>query len=375
MPWKKTGVGLLFKPPRNMIAAKLYRWSVDRLNGRFISGWCYHRLFKSRQVTITIAADDIVVGHCTNSSYRPDLVEKKLHSSGVCGFDFSFPVDFDPRNHQRLLLYVDQYESPLERIDCKTIEILRPRLSTPVCFMHIPKTAGSSFNAFARTCFSKDEFATHIERLDIDQRSRAARRARYLSGHLPLYELTELVEPLGHSCFAIIREPYAQLHSHLNYLRGVLPGSQVEHHYSFQHNETVKALSSLLNRIDFADLDQIAGFVDGLRDYQLDFFDNMQTRYFLDYRPDRVGQGDFEQACTNLRRFVSVGLTEHYDRFRDEFCRYIGVEADRQTLQSNRSRQYRLFDLAAPAVREVLRPLVQYDCRLYEFVERKFWHR
>jgi hypothetical protein len=369
------GAGLLLNSPRKMIAAKLYRWSVDRLNGRFISGWCYHRLFKSRPVSIAIAADETVVGYCTNSGYRPDLVEKKLHSSGLCGFDFDFPADFDPGDHQRLLLFVDNHASPLVSIDCRTIEIRRPRLSNPVCFMHIPKTAGSSFNAFARTCFSADHFITHIERLDIDRRRQAARRAGYLSGHLPLYELTELIEPFGYSCFAIIREPYSHFHSHLNYVCGVAPASLIEHHYGYQHNETVKALSSRLNLIDFTDLDQVSSFVHGLRDYQLDFFDNMQTRYFLDYRPDRVGQEDFEQACANILRFTSVGLTESYDRFKNEFCRFIGVETDKQTLRSNRAKEYRLFDPAVQPIREALRPLVHYDLKLYEFVAGQFWGR
>ncbi len=358
-----------------MIAEKLYRWSVDRLNGRFISGWCYHRLFKDRPVSITISVDGTVVGRCTSDGYRPDLVEKGLHSSGICGFDCSFPADFDPGNYQRLMLYADDYASPLTSIDCNTIEILRPRLSSPICFMHIPKTAGSSFNAFARRCFSADRFKTHIERVDIDRRCQAALRARYLSGHLRLYELTELIERHGYICFAIMREPYSHLHSHINYVRGVAPGSLIEHHYAFQHNETIKALSIRLNRINFADLAQITGFVHGLRDYQLDFFDNMQTRYFLDYRPDRVGQDDFERACENISRFASVGLTESYDRFIDEFCRFIGVEGLNQTLRSNKSKEYRLFDLAVPSVRKALWPLVQYDCELYEFVERKFWRR
>ncbi len=358
-----------------MIAEKLYRWSVDRLNGRFISGWCFNRLFKNRPVSITIAADETVLGRCTSDRYRPDLVEKKVHPSGVCGFDFNFGADFDPRNHQRLQLFVDASAAPLVSIDCAAIEIRRPKLSAPVWFMHIPKTAGSSFNAFARTCFSAERFLTHIERLGIDERSRAARRANYLSGHLPLYQLSELIKPNGYKYFSIIREPYSHLHSHLNYVRGVDPGSLLEHHYTYQHNESVKVLSSELNRIDFGDHVEIRRFVNELKAYQLDFFDNMQTRYFLSHRPARVSRDDLEQACENVMKFTSVGLTESYDRFREHFCAFIGVAADKQTIQANKSKQYRLFDLADSGVREIVLPLVQYDLKLYEFVENSFWRR
>jgi len=356
-----------------MIAEKLYRWSVDRLNGRFISGWCYHRLFKSRPVSITVAADNTVLGRCSAEDYRPDLFEKKLHPSGTCGFDFNFPSGFDPRDYTHLLLYVDSAAAPLVRIDCKSIEVLRPSLSRPVWFMHIPKTAGSSFNAFARKCFSADRFFTHIERLDKAERRRAARCADYLSGHLPIHQLSDLTDQVEVQLFAIIREPYSHLHSHLNYVCGVDPGSLLEHHYTYQHNETVKMLSSEINRIDFDDLNQVNSFVGGLHDHKLDFFDNMQCRYFLDYRTGKVSSDDLQRACENISRFSAVGLTEFYDRFRQQFCAAIGIEAEKQTILSNRSKKYRLFDLADSSLREALLPLVQFDLKLYKFVKDRFW--
>ncbi len=356
-----------------MIAAKLYRWSVDRLNGRFISGWCYNRVFKTRPVSIVAAADDTILGRFTNNGYRQDLVDKDLHPTGVCAFDFSFPADFDPQKSTTFHLYFDSHKSPVLSIDCNKIEILRPRISSPICFMHIPKTAGTSFNAFARSCFSGDCFFTHIERLDSAQRQQAVDQALYLAGHLPLYELRSLNSISKYNFFAIIREPYAHLHSHLNYVRGVDSGSKVETLYTYRHNETVKALSGRLNRVDFTDLSDVQMLVAGLRDYQLDFFDNMQTRYFLDYRPDRVGWDDLQRACENISQFQSIGLTEAYDSFKEQFCQIIGVEAVEQKLQSNKSAYYRLFDLADQAIRAVLLPLVQYDLKLYEFVSERFW--
>lgn len=354
-----------------MIATKLYRWSIDRINGRFVSGWCYNRLFKTRPVSFTAAADDTIVGHFSNDGYRPDLVDAKLHPSGVCGFDFSFPGDFDPDRFERLHFYVDSFRQPLVSIDCHTIETRRPQLSAPVCFMHIPKTAGTSFNAFARTCFSSDRFVTHLERLGNDQRRQAVDRAHYLSGHLPLYQLKGLVELDNFDCFVIIREPYAHLHSHLNYLRGVDPGARFEHYYPYRHNEAVKTFSAYLNQVDFSDTDEVRTFIAGLSGYQRDFFDNLQTRYFLDYRPDTVGPDDLERACENVALFRAVGLTEAYDRFRKQFCDFIGITDAEQTLRSNRSDTYRLFDLSDHSVRQSLLPLVQYDMGLYEFVSKR----
>jgi hypothetical protein len=356
-----------------MIAARLYRYSVDRLNGRFISGWCYQRFSKSRPVRITAMVDGRLLGRFTNDGYRPDLVEQKLHPSGVCGFDFSFPDDFIPDSGQWFELYFDSFKTPVVRIRCSQIEVLRPSLAAPICFMHIPKTAGTSFNALARSCFSGDRFFTHIERLTDQELQHGLERAHYLAGHLPLYELERAVDLSDFELISIIREPYSHLHSHFNYVKGVRPGSMLESYYSFRHNETIKSLSDTLNQIDFSNPGEIHGFVAGLHDYQLDFFDNIQTRYFLDYRPDRVGEEELQKACGNTSRFSSVGLTETYERFKDRFCESISVSPTEQRLQSNKSEYYQLFDLSDQDICEALAPLVQFDLRLYDHVSSQFW--
>ena len=356
-----------------MIAAKLYRYSVDRLNGRFISGWCYQRFRKSRPVQITAKIDGTVLGRFSNNGYRRDLVEQQLHPNGVCGFDFSFPDDFTPESGQWFELYFDSFKSPVVRIDCGEIELLKPTLTAPICFMHIPKTAGTSFNAWARSCFSGDRFFTHIERLTDEELQHRFEQAHYVAGHLPLYELEKVVDLSRFELVSIIREPFSHLHSHFNYVKGVRPGSKLESYYGFRHNETIKSLSDILNRIDFSNPEEIQGFVAGLHDYQLDFFDNIQTRYFLGYRPDRVGEEELQEACSNTSRFNSVGLTESYERFKNNFCESIDVSSSTQTLQSNKSDYYRLFDLSDQNIREALTPLVQFDLKLYDHVSSQFW--
>jgi len=358
-----------------MIVHKLYRWSVDQINGRFISGWCFNRLHKTRPVDITVAADSTVIGRFINSGYRPDLVDLGLHPNGICAFDFSFPADFDPESFDQLHLFFDSSRNPLITFDCGDIELLRPRQPHLVCFMHIPKTAGTSFNSFARRCFDGTRFKTHIERCDAGQREQAARQADYLSGHLPLYELQRLPNITAFDFYSIIREPFAHLHSHLNYVKRVRPGSRVESLYTYRHNDTVKSLSDKLNTIDFTDPDAIGLFVSRLAGYERDFFDNLQTRYFLDYRPETVGQRDLDQAKQNLSRFCSVGLTEAYDAYRDRFCDDLGLAYQRQDLQSNKSAFYRLFDTSDHMIRDALAPLVMFDLDLYDHVSRQFWKK
>lgn len=355
-----------------MIAHKLYRWSIDRINGRFISGWCFNRLHKKRPVRIVAAADETILGEFTNDGYRPDLVEQKMHPDGVCAFDFSFPDNFNPASFETFYLYFDSFKKPAAAIDCSDIDLLRPHRGKPVCFMHIPKTAGTSFNSFARLCYPGSRFKTHIERFDSEQRARAVETADYCAGHLTLDALLQLHNLSRFELYSVIREPYAHLHSHLNYIKQVRPGSSVETLYTYRHNETIKGLSDKLNGIDFSDAAAIASFAAGLAGYELDFFDNIQTRYFLDYRPDRVGKQDLDQAKRNLERFRSVGLTENYDAFRDRFCEDRGLPHQTQDLQSNKAAYYRLFDLSDQAIRKALRPLVVFDLDLYDHVSTRF---
>ena len=364
-----------------MILKKRYRASIDRLNGRFISGWCFNRLRKDKPVAITIAADGKVLGSLTNSGLRRDLVDLKLHPSGVCGFDFSFPRSFDPAAFEFLHLYFDGHKTPFLSIACSEIEMLRPDLQRPVRFMHIPKTAGTSFNAFARQCFASERFITHIERLEPEARQKRALGADYLAGHLILGDLAALATSHPEAAtgdpacdfYAIIREPYAHLHSHLNYVREVVTASRDEAHYGFKHNQSIKALSARLREIDFASIDEVARWVAELHGYERDFFDNQQTRYFLDDRPEIVGEENLARARDNLHRFRLVGLTEQYDRFRERFCRHLGLPSAEQPVKSNISGSNRLFDPADQHIRSVLFPLVTFDLQLYQFVRQVFW--
>ncbi|MBE0582544.1 MAG: hypothetical protein IH612_02140 [Desulfofustis sp.] len=351
-----------------MFAEKLYRHAIDRINGRFMSGWSFHRIFTTRPVVVRVTADRHELGVFTCRDYRRDLKEQRLHPTGCCGFDFSFPADFDPSRHGVLHLYFDSCTRPLVSIDCRELALLRPVSGRPIFFMHIPKTAGTSFNAFARQCFAGDEYFTHIERLPPQQRRQVLPRARYLSGHLPWREIVEILEPGHYDLYAILREPVAHLHSHLNYVRLVHSDAEHEQHFPYRHNETIRALGGRLATVDFQDEEQIRRFVAELSGYQLDFFDNVQTRYFLDHRPERVTEMDYLQAVQAIERFTAIGLTEHYDRFRDRFCRNLGLPAQQQTLRSNRSQRYRLFDFDNPVTRKIIDPLVCFDRRLYDLI-------
>ena len=107
-------------------------------------------------------------------------------------------------------------------------------------------------------------------------------------------------------------------------------------------------------------------FVDELDGFQIDFFDNIQTRYFLDYRPDRVGAQDLENALFNVKQFTTVGVTERYQDYVKKFCGCYGLAYRTPTTIHNPAKVEKLFDAEDPEIREAIDPLVMYDKALYK---------
>ncbi|THB76524.1 MAG: hypothetical protein D6B25_09650 [Desulfobulbaceae bacterium] len=357
-----------------MITKKLYRLAVDEANGYFLRGWCFNRISRNRQVALDVYGDreKLTTGIC--NLYRRDVYRLGVHPTGKCGFSINFPDNFDPQRYKEIALKISATKRTIYTLHAQDIQKLSPRDHTPVYFMHIPKTAGSSFNAFLRTCYKPSQYHTHIERLEATQQEHLTQRATgCISGHLTLERVEQLIDFSGFHLVALLRDPLKHLHSHINYVRRVHLDQELEDQYGFQHNEAIKTLAGKLCEIDFSDPDQIQGMVSGLSGFELDFFENIQTRYFLDYRPERVSETDFEQAITNIKKFSLVGITEAYDQFLDRFCRLVRLPSQQQSIRSNRADSYRLFDSQDEQVRSAFTSLIRYDQNLYDYVRKELW--
>jgi hypothetical protein len=358
-----------------MISTKLYRYSIDAFNGRFVNGWCFHRLHKRKRLKISIVADGVLIGTTETGEYRRDLKSQKVHTTGLCGFDYSFDPEFIADRFQALEIYVTGLDRPLFSISGNEVETLIPDPAQKICFMHIPKTAGSSFNAFLRRCYPQAFYAPHLERLPEEALESITAAKNCISGHLPWYKIKPLAARDHHRLYSIIRDPYRHLHSHINYVRRVFTDSEDEAHYTYKHNDTIRELAAKLLLVDFKNDPQIRSFVDSLAGYELDFFDNIQTRYFLAYRPEKVSLVDFENAQENIRQFRLIGLTEEYDRFIDRFCQDVLLPPQTELQRSNISDHYELFDPLQSSTSNPLQELVKFDQLLYQHVADIFWDK
>jgi hypothetical protein len=197
-----------------------------------------------------------------------------------------------------------------------------------------------------------------------------ARTGHFLSGHITLEHIPTIFFDRGDvHRHTIVRQPLQQLHSHIGWVKGIAldTGSG----FYRQHHSLVQRMGRDLLQTDLsmpANLKQLAENLDG---FQIDFFDNIQTRYFLEYRPERVTQSDCDKAIENISRFKTIGLTENFNAYTGEFCDFYNIRQKPVTSVHNPSRVTPLFDISDHSTRSAIEPMVQYDLQLYEEIVRQ----
>jgi hypothetical protein len=348
----------------------LMRHSIDVFNSRYIAGWFLHFFNKDKPLHLRFISGGKKVGEIVANRYRKDVQLKRVHPTGFCGFDFSFPADVDITAHKSLDIYVDSQKKPFMKLSTAD---LKPALTQPIpkmLFMHIPKTAGTSFNSFMRMHVPEEAAAHHIEKYSSREYGSLARAKTYLAGHLPVHMLKQNFNMAEFDCYSIVRDPYRHLHSHLNWIKGIAAhkGSA----FYKRHDPVIQKLAMKIAGLDFTDLKQVKNFIMCLQGFELDFFDNCQTRYFLDYRPDKVSVNDFKNTLTNIDLFNHVGLTEKYDQFKSAISSAYNLPEVSLPAAFNKTLYQPLYDCDSTDMREIFYPLIHSDLLLYETIEKRF---
>lgn len=359
-----------------------YKMAIDLANDRYLSGWCFHRLHAEKPVELECRLDEEVIAKATADIFREDLRELGVHPTGRCGFELVLQPRAPYPSGSTLTIGLKGSSAILRQISTDTftsddhnglLQGMRklwpwPGNEKSIVFMHIPKTAGTSFNTFALSLFPKGRGISHIELIDKSRYPELQRRCRYISGHLPVGVLKKWFHLEQADLYTIIREPYAHLHSHLKWL--IRTASTQNDNYFRLNNPAIIELGEALATVNFSHLKSLESFIAGMNDLEAAFLDNMQLRYFLDQIPRRTEHADLDKAKENCRLFRQIGITERYAEFTAAFIKSHAPIQSGRPFRLNRSREKPLFDLSDPAIRKALYPLVYLDLQLYEGLDK-----
>jgi len=344
---------------------KLFLHHVDVVNNQYICGWCLNRLLPQIAIRLNVSVNDKKIGEVTCRTKREDVKRAGLHPTGHCGFVFPFPSSVF-KQHANIDFSVKGLPGTLFSYAPAEIEPVIQDIA-PVFFMHIPKTAGTSFNNHVQSWFGFDRWHIHTETYADDSLKSLALPGYYLAGHLPFSKLNALFPNLSRlNLHAMLRDPISQLHSHLAWIKGI--GLRPEGKFFHSHPEVVQSLALKLHKQDIRTAEALSKFVHQLDGFEWDFFDNIQTRYFVSKRPEQIGENEYNNALNNTRHFSSIGLTEKYGAFLQRVAQQYQRKHRPQCSQHNKTKVNPLFDMQSQEVREAIMPLIRFDQKLYDSV-------
>ena len=225
-----------------------------------------------------------------------------------------------------------------------------------IFFMHIMKTAGTSFRNLLEESLGEALFPTvenlhqrnnryyysAIEMLDLADELESR---QVICGHLPY----SLAETLGFGVATFLREPVSRTLSMLRHRRQKSP--------KFAAMSVREMLSH--------------PFVEKqVRDYQSKYF---AVPHKQDVNlPFSWAEKDFDRAKRRLAQTEFVGITEYFDESLDLFTNRTGLElpaARRLNVTENPIIQPSEYEL------DLIRQLVARDLELYELAKKLFWQR
>lgn len=217
-------------------------------------------------------------------------------------------------------------------------------------FIHIPKTAGTTFNDILHTRYLEKDICPiawpYSDLLDIKDELPGYKLIR---GHFPYYLVNHL--PKMPVCVTFLREPIARTLSFFD---------QAQRRSDFPSYDRIKDLSFE----EFLQTEKL-----------LKQFSNTQTIYFCKDTTQQSGDLDLQLARRNLASLPFIGITEEFDRSMELFTYTFGLTSIPQFQNKNISPRRKKRADVMENYQDVLEKYNREDLDLYEFGRQLFEQR
>ena len=234
-------------------------------------------------------------------------------------------------------------------------------------FIHVPKTAGSSFNAFLADNFKGE---AHCEKY-IDAASREfssldkIKEFEYISGHLNYSDFSANgFNRKDYFMMTFLRDPLKQLISHVNWVIHIF---DVSEKFFKGHPKIIQDMTLELRSLDLNEPDQLIFALEK----HAGLFQNNQAKYFRNEK----NQVSTEAAIKNLSQLDFLGITEEYEDSVRTFIDKSNCSADFSLHKKNRNVNYRLKPDTLADNKQIKRFIEDYngvDIEIYKFAKQRF---
>jgi len=237
-----------------------------------------------------------------------------------------------------------------------------------ICFMHIPKTAGSSVNDYFSEVFGDDKSLTFAEHSIYSGQSinKLLDNYEYLSGHLFYGNFSEIKRKV--ILFTILRDPYEQIVSQLKWLnRYNLPSYDEERSCL---SDDVQKLVAMIGKISLESVHELDELLSNLPPVGYHLLNNVQSRFIIgdsgNNRPLSIR--DIGYVSGNLKKFDHVCTMNEISEAMPNILELAGHKKRKFNYHSNRGSEIVDIDISNPLVRSVLQKHILLDSLLYEIV-------